>query len=139
MKAILTVVLALGCLSGVTGAAQMARADGGVTVRMPDVSGLDDDQAQALLTDLAKVNVITSNCPAYQISNGEWTLITATGDVLATRLGLDARSYDQKYYGPAFKLLEDPGACDRIGPTAKPLIRRLIQMGGGTTPLTQSQ
>ena len=73
--------------------------------------------------------------------------LIATADVVVenfrpgvmARLGLDARSYDQKYYGPAFKLLEDPGACDRIGPTAKPLIRRLIQMGGGTTPLTQSQ
>ena len=39
----------------------------------------------------------------------------------------------------AFKLLDDPGACDRIGPTAKPLVQRLIGMGGGTTPLTQSQ
>ena len=139
MKAILTAVLALGCQIGAMGGAQMARADGGVTVRMPDVSGLDDDQARALLTDLARINVITSNCPAYQISNGAWTLITGTGDVLATRLGLDARSYDQIYYGPAFRLLEDPGACDRIGPTARPMIQRLIQMGGGTTPLTQSQ
>ena len=88
MKAILTVVLALGCLGGVAGAAQMARADGGVTVRMPDVSGLDDDQAQALLTDLAKVNVITSNCPAYPVSDAEWTLIAGTGDKLAAQLGL---------------------------------------------------
>ena len=45
-------------------------------------------------------------------------------------LPVEKSSYDQTYYGPAFKLLEDPGACDRIGPTAKPLIRRLIQMGG---------
>ena len=55
------------------------------------------------------------------------------------RLGLDAASYDRAYYGPAFKLLDDPGACDRIGPTARPLIDRLVGMGGDTTPIAQSQ
>ncbi len=116
-----------------------ALADGGVTVQLPDVSGLDDAEAERLIAELANVNVITSNCPAYPISNGEWTLITGTGDRLAARLGLDAAAYDRKYYGPAFRLLDNPGACDRIGPTARPLIQRLIGMGGGTTPLTQSQ
>ncbi len=77
--------------------------------------------------------------PDYEITDGEWTLITGTGDLLAAKLGLDASAYDRSYYGPAFKLLDDPGACDRVGPTAKPLIQRLVGMGGGTTPLTQSQ
>ena len=58
---------------------------------------------------------------------------------MAARLGLDAAEYDRRYYGPAFKLLDDPGACDRIGPTAKPMIQRLIGMGGDTRPLNQSQ
>ena len=116
-----------------------ALADGGVTVQLPDVSGLSDAEAGALIAELANVNVITSNCPAYPVTDGEWTLITGTGDRLAARLGLDASAYDKTYYGPAFKLLDDPAACDRIGPTARPLIQRLIGMGGGTTPLTQSQ
>lgn len=116
-----------------------ALADGGVTVELPDVSGLDDSQARALISELANVNVITSNCPGYEISDGEWTLITGTGDRLAVKLGLDATRYDKQYYAPAFKLLDDPSACDRIGPTALPLIQRLVGMGGGTTPLTQSQ
>ncbi|MTH76571.1 hypothetical protein [Paracoccus aestuariivivens] len=116
-----------------------ALADGGVTVQLPDVSELSTDEAKALIAELANVNVITSNCPGFEISNGEWTLITGTGDKLAAKLGLDATAYDRNYYGPAFKLLDDPGACDRIGPTAKPLIQRLVEMGGGTTPLTQSQ
>jgi hypothetical protein len=139
MKVMLAAALILGCNAALPGAVQMARADGGIAVQMPDVSGLSEAEARALLTELANVNVITSNCPAYPISNGEWTLITATGDRLAARLGLDPRAYDQAYYGPAFKLLDDPGACDRIGPSAKPLIQRLIGMGGGTTPLTQPQ
>ena len=116
-----------------------ALADGGMTVKLPDVSGLSDDEAKALIAELANVNVITSNCPDYEVSNGEWTLITGTGDRLAARLQLDPSAYDKEYYGPAFKLLDDPESCDRIGPTAKPLIARLIGMGGGTTPLTQSQ
>ncbi|UXU75450.1 MULTISPECIES: hypothetical protein [unclassified Paracoccus (in: a-proteobacteria)] len=119
--------------------ASTALADGGLTVQLPDVSGLDRAQAKALIAELANVNVITSNCPAYAISDGEWTLITGTGDLLAAQLGLDAADYDRSYYGPAFKLLDDPGACDRIGPTARPLIQRLIGMGGGTTPLAPSQ
>ncbi|MDS9467107.1 hypothetical protein RGQ15_05895 [Paracoccus sp. MBLB3053] len=116
-----------------------ALADGGVTVELPDVSGLSTEEAKSLITELANVNVITSNCSGYEISNGEWTLITGTGDRLAAKLGLDARSYDRDYYGPAFKLLDDPDACDRIGPQARPLIQRLVEMGGGTTPITQSQ
>jgi len=116
-----------------------ALADGGITVKLPDVSGLSETQAKSLIAELANVNVITSNCPDYAITDGEWTLITGTGDLLAAKLGLDASAYDRTYYGPAFKLLDDPGACDRIGPTAKPLVQQLVGMGGGTTPLTQSQ
>ncbi len=116
-----------------------ALAAGGITVQLPDVSGLPEAEAKALIAELANVNVITSNCADYAITDGEWTLITGTGDRLAARLGLDASSYDRNYYGPAFKLLDDPGACDRIGPTAGPLIQRLIGMGGDTEPLNQSQ
>lgn len=116
-----------------------ALAGGGVTVQLPDVSDLSEAQATSLIAELANVNVITSNCPDYAISDGEWTLITGTGDRLAAQLGLDAAEYDRRYYGPAFKLLDDPGACDRIGPTAKPMIQRLIGMGGDTRPLNQSQ
>ena len=121
------------------GKSTTAMADGGITVELPDVSQIGDGEARQLLAELANVNVITSNCPGYGISNGEWTLITGTGDRLAARLGLDPSSYDRQYYGPAFKLLDDPGACDQIGPKARPLIDRHIGMGGGTPPLTQSQ
>ncbi|MDF3607024.1 hypothetical protein PE067_13320 [Paracoccus sp. DMF-8] len=114
-------------------------ADGGITVSLPDVSRLSDAEAKALIAELANVNVITSNCPGYEISNGEWALITGTGDRLAARLGMDPTAYDRSYYGPAFKLLDDPAACDRVGPTAQPLIQRLIGMGGGTTPVNQPQ
>ncbi|MBV0890251.1 hypothetical protein KTN05_00070 [Paracoccus sp. Z118] len=121
------------------GLASAAFADGGMAVQLPDVSAMPEAEAKELIAQLAQVNVITSNCPDHAIGNGEWTLITGTGDRLAARLGLDAQSYDRTYFAPAFKLLDDPGACDRIGPTAGPLIDRLVGMGGGTTPIAQSQ
>mgnify|MGYP003391926556 FL=1 len=133
MKTVATVAGALAMMSGA------ALAGGGVTVQLPDVSGLSETEAKSLIAELAQVNVITSNCPDYAISDGEWTLITGTGDRLAGRLGLDAAGYERAYFAPAFKLLDDPGACDRIGPEAKPLIQRLKAMGGDTAPLTQSQ
>lgn len=129
-------MLAAALLATASGAAW---ADGGMTVPLPDTSGLAADEARALITEVAQVNVITSNCPAYPVSDAEWTLIAGTGDKLAAQLGLDASAYDKQFYGPAFQLLDDPGACDRIGPKAKPLIARLKAMGGGTTPLSRSQ
>lgn len=129
-------MLAAAVLAIASGA---ALADGGMTVPLPDTSGLSEGEARALVTELAQVNVITSNCPAYPITDAEWTLIAGTGDQLAAQLGLDAQAYDKQFYGPAFKLLDDPGACDRIGPKAKPLIARLKAMGGATTPLLRSQ
>ena len=129
-------MLAAALLAIASGAAW---AEGGMTVPLPDTSGLSQDQARALIAELAQVNVITSNCPGYPITDAEWTLIAGTGDQLAAQLGLDAQAYDRQFYGPAFKLLDDPGACDRIGPKAGPLIARLKAMGGGTTPLSHSQ
>ena len=129
-------MLAAALLATASGAAW---ADGGMTVPLPDTSGLAADEARALITEVAQVNVITSNCPAYPVSDAEWTLIAGTGDKLAAQLGLDASAYDKQFYGPAFQLLDDPGACDRIGPRAQPLIARLKAMGGGTTPLSRSQ
>ena len=129
-------MLAAAALVFATGAAW---ADGGMTVPLPDTSGLSPDQARGLIAELAQVNVITSNCPGYPVSDAEWTLIAGTGDKLAAQLGLDASAYDKQFYGPAFKLLDDPGACDRIGPRAQALIARLKAMGGATTPLSRSQ
>ncbi len=54
---------ALAALAGAlvlgTGA---ALADGGITVKLPDVSNLSDTEAKSLIAELANVNVITSNC-----------------------------------------------------------------------------
>lgn len=132
-------MLAAALLALTTAGGTAALADGGMTVTLPDVSGLSDGDAKALITQLAQVNVITSNCPAWPITDGEWTLITGTADKLAAKLGLDASRYDKEYYAPAFKLLDDPGACDRIGPTSAAVLDRLIALGGDTTPVARSE
>lgn len=128
MRKIAAVICAGLVLSGSTAYAANDR----VTVPLPDLSGLSKAEGQALLSELADVNVITSNCSDYGISDGEWMLITGTGDKLAASLGLDPTTYDRNYYGPAFKLLDDPASCGRIGPKARPLIERLVKMGGRT-------
>lgn len=112
-------------------------AENGMSVTMPDTSGLGEDQARSLITRLAQVNVITSNCPGYAISDGEWTLIAGTSDQLAAQLGLDASEYDRQFYAPAFQLLDDPGACDRVGATTAGVLGELRAMGGGTAPVTR--
>lgn len=117
--------------AGLLMAAGAAAADG---VTLPDVSGLDRKAAEALIAELAQVNVMTSNCPAWAIDDGAWALLTGTGDKLAAQLGMDPAAYDDRFYGPAFALLDDPGACDRVGPKAAPLIARLEAMGGSTGP-----
>ncbi|KGJ13543.1 hypothetical protein [Paracoccus sanguinis] len=114
-----------------------ALADGGVSVPLPDTSRMPAAEAKALMSELAQVNVITSNCPDYALDDEDWTLITGTGDQLAAQLGLDAAAYDKQVYGPAFKLLDDPQACDRIGPTAAPLVARLKGMGAGGAAASQ--
>lgn len=125
-----------GTMAAMVVAAGGVLADGGVTVKLPDVSALSEGDATALIAQLAEVNVITSNCADYELSAGEWTLVTQTGDALAKRLGLDPQEYDKTYYAPAFRLLDEDGACERIGPTARALIDRLVAMGGDTTPVS---
>ncbi|SDE40560.1 hypothetical protein SAMN05421538_106149 [Paracoccus isoporae] len=135
MTRILAAILAAGLNMPLTLPAAMA--EGKVMVELPNLSGMSDEDAEKLITALAQVNVITSNCPDYDISDGEWTLLVGTGDMLAKALGMDPETYDEQYYGPAFRMLEDPGACDRIGPRARPIIDDLIEMGGGTEHVSE--
>ena len=137
MKSIIaaTAMAAAAILSNPAG----LHAETAMSATMPDTSALSEDQARALITRLAQVNVITSNCPAHAISDGEWTLITGTSDQLAAQLGLDASEYDRQFYAPAFRLLDDPGACDRVGATTAGVLDELRAMGGDTAPVTRSE
>lgn len=106
--------------------AQMLRAQPAPDI---DLSGISRSEAETLARRVAEVNVITSNCPGYGISDADWLLLTGTSDALAAKLGMDTGEYERRVYGPAFQLLDQPGSCDRIGPTAGALINKLSQMG----------
>lgn len=131
--AIMALVVLVGILLV---AAPFAMAEDRLSVPLPDISALSESEAEALTRELAEVNVITSNCANFEVSDGAWTLMTGTSDLLAAKLGMDPGDYDRAYYGPAFALLDDPASCDRIGPKAAPLIDRLVSMGGATEPAT---
>lgn len=116
-------------------AATPALADGGITVPLPDVSGVGAAEAPTLLRQIIESNVVGSNCPAYALTDGQWTLLTGTEDLLTAKLGLDPAAVDDQYYHPAFALLDDPTTCDRIGPSIRGVLKKLVLMGGGMEPV----
>lgn len=108
-----------------------------LVVPLPDISGLSDDQAADLARELAQANVITSECPAYDIDDGAWQLMTGTTDALTAKLGLDPIAYDREYFRPAFSLLDDADACEKLGPDVEGTVDKLIAMGGDTKPAAE--
>jgi hypothetical protein len=112
-----------------------AQADGGLTVPLPDLSGFSGPQAEALLTALVTANVVSSNCPGFEITDGEWTLLTGSADILAEgTLGLSVDDYDDRFYLPAFALLDQPGTCEARGPEVRGLLDLLVDLGGSPVP-----
>ncbi len=109
-----------------------------LVVPLPDVSGLDDAQATQLAHELARANVITSNCPEYDVDDGAWQLMTGTTDALTRKLALDPITYDREYFRPAFAVMDDPQACADLGPGVQDTVDKLVAMGGGTKSATQA-
>lgn len=107
-----------------------------VVVPLPDVSGLSDAEAQELARDLAQMTVITAECPEHDVSGPEFQLMAGTTDALTERLGLDALGYDRDYLRPAFSVMAEADACDRLGPQVPEMIARLEGLGGSTQPVT---
>jgi hypothetical protein len=87
--------------------------------------------AERLLSEVVHAVVMAQNCPAYSVSDGEWSLLTGAGDLLAGKLGLGIGEYDRRFWRPAFAELDRPGGCGREGPKVRPLVQRLIAMGSG--------
>jgi len=111
-----------------------ALADGAVPVTLPTLPVVDDPASyDSLLSDLVIANVISSNCPGYEITNGEWGMLTGTADMVAAAMGLSTEVYDSNYYGPAFDVLDDPNACALYGPTVRPMLDLIASWGGRPT------
>ncbi|MDO5703633.1 MAG: hypothetical protein Q4G49_00955 [Paracoccus sp. (in: a-proteobacteria)] len=128
------IMVAVVLIGAMLAGASLVRAQDRVQVGLPDLSALSRAEAESLTRDLAQADVVSANCPAYAISNGEWALLNGTGNQLAALLGLDPAAFERTFYGPAFDLLDDPATCDRLGPSVHPLIQRLVEMGGATKP-----
>lgn len=112
-----------------------APADGGITVQLPRADAIAAAASPDFLHELVNANIIGSNCPGFELTDGEWTLLTGSADLVAAQLGLTTDVYDMHYFSPAFDLLDQPGSCKEIGPTIPRLIDRLKSMGGGTDPI----
>jgi len=113
-----------------------ALADGGVTVAQPDLSRVAEAGVSPLLDRIVISIVIGQNCPGWMSTDGEWQLLNDSADMLTARLGLDPARSDDRYWSPAFALLDDPGACGKYGPQVGVVLAELQALGGGTAPLT---
>jgi hypothetical protein len=135
-----TVIMIVALAAMLPGAGASAQGADGVpgdrlVVPLPDVSGLEPEAAQELTRELAQMNVISAECPEFEVSDPEWQLLNGTTDALMAQLGLDAVAYDREYFRPAFSVLDDPQACERLGPQLPQMIDRLVEMGGDTRPV----
>ncbi|MDH3264324.1 MAG: hypothetical protein OEM24_10025 [Paracoccaceae bacterium] len=106
-----------------------AKAENLVEAGAAGLRRLEPAAAERLLSEVVNAVVMAQNCPAYGVSDGDWTLLTGTGDVLAVKLGLGIAEYDRRFWGPAFAELDRPGACGREGPKVRLLVQRLIAGG----------
>ena len=110
-------------------------ADGAVVVTLPSFPDFSPAQSQELLTSLVTAVVVGMNCPGFEITEGEWSLLNGSADIIAnTNLGLSTDAYDAEYFSPAFALLDKPGTCDAEGPKVLPLVEFLIGLGGSRDP-----
>ena len=117
-----------------------ALADGAVAVPLPDLAGLSEAQSQELLRAVVSANVVGMNCPEFQITDGEWSLLTGSADALAyANLNLSTDAYDADYYGPAFASLDDAATCGAEGPRIRGLIHLLQDMGGSVEAIPDTQ
>jgi hypothetical protein len=114
----------------------LTQADGAIAVAMPNISGFDQTQSEELLTGIVTAIVVGMNCPGFEITDGEWSLLNGAADLIANNnLSLDTDAYDAGYFGPAFALLDKPDTCATEGPKVLPMVKYLIDLGGSTEPM----
>ena len=117
-------------------AATPALGDGKIYVQLPDLSQYSGAAAEALLMQVVMANVISGNCQDYAVTDEEWSLLVDSADILARgQLGLSIDDYDELYYGPAFKALDEKGICEREGPNVEAVLDQLVELGGSREAL----
>lgn len=113
-----------------------ALADGKVYVQLPDLPVFPQAEAEALLHGLVTANIVSSNCPQFDVTDAEWSLLTDTADMVAySQLGLSVEDYEATYYKPAFAAIEEADTCAAEGPAVEPMLEHLVRLGGSREPL----
>ncbi len=113
----------------------LPQADGAIAVAMPNFPDFSEAQNQEMLTALVTAVVVGMNCPGFEITDGEWSLLNGAADIIANNeLGLSVDAYDAGYFSPAFALLDKPDTCAVEGPKVLPLVEFLIGLGGSRDP-----
>ncbi|HEY0033052.1 MAG TPA: hypothetical protein VGB81_07285 [Devosia sp.] len=113
-----------------------ALGDGKIYVQLPDLSAIGREDAEALLSEMVLANVVSSNCPAFSVTDEEWSLLVDSADILAREhLRLSIDEYDSQFYGPAFAALNKPETCETAGPKVQPTLERLVELGGSREAL----
>ncbi|MDB5588443.1 MAG: hypothetical protein JWP26_3413 [Devosia sp.] len=116
--------------------ASPAMADGKIYVQLPDLSSYQGKEAEDFLHQVVLANIVSSNCPGFEATEEEWSLLTDSADILARenlRLSVDA--YDADYYQPAFSALDNAQTCEKDGPSVKPILDELVGLGGSREAL----
>lgn len=111
-------------------------ADGKVYVQLPDLGDYKGQEAREFLYELVLANVVSSNCVGYEITEEEWSLLTDSADIIGYgELKLDAATFDDEYYAPAFAALDEAGTCEEWGPQVPGIVDTLVSHGGSRDPL----
>ena len=117
-----------------------ALADGKVYVQLPTFGPFGANEAEDLLYQLVVANVVSSNCPGYEVSDAEWSLLTDSADLIAYgELKLTTNDFDNLFYDPAFDLLDDATTCAVEGPGVEPMLAELEHLGGSRQPLPDQE
>ncbi len=114
-------------------APSLALADGAVPVTLPTIPTMTQSEMVTMLDRLVVANVVSSNCPGFDLDMADWGLLTGTADLIAEKLGLDATAYDAAFYGPAFDLLDQPDTCTERGPDVVVMLDMIAKWGGRRT------
>jgi hypothetical protein len=134
MEAMMKTIM-LGFLGAVL-LATPALADGKIYVQLPDLSDYQGERAERFLHELVLANVVSSNCPGFEVTEEESSLLIDSADVLARgNLKLSIDAYDADYYQPAFAALDQADTCEANGPYVQTTIDQLVVMGGSREPL----
>jgi hypothetical protein len=113
-----------------------AMADGKIYVQLPDLSDYQGREAEDFLHQVVLANIVSSNCPGFEATEEEWSLLTDSADILFhENLKLTTDEYVDTYETPAFAALDEADTCAVEGPKVQPILDELVAHGGSREAL----